>query len=168
MRRSVSDAAVGLSGTARLHATFTSPPGAMALPPQRENRQGARHHKRPLAPLTVPRSSSSSASETSTSAVVEDAASQEDTAGGGESQDENRLEDASPSRGTMCGFCGSAIRKVPREGKPAGCDCTCMYCREYIYPACLFFCAAGYQACGNKLPHRGISVRIQHWQVSFE
>ena len=134
MRRSVSDAAVGLSGTARLHATFTSPPGAMALPPQRKNRQGARHHKRPLAPLAVPRSSSSSASETSTSAVVEDAASQEDTAGGGESQDENRLEDASPSRGTMCGFCGSAIRKVPREGKPAGCDCTCMYCREYGHP----------------------------------
>ena len=117
----MSDAAVELSGTARLHATFTSPPGAMALPPERKNQHDARHRKRPLAPLAVPRSSSSSVSETSTSGVDGDVAS-------------SPVQEASPSRGTMCGFCGSAIRKVSREGKPAGCDCTCMYCREYGHP----------------------------------
>lgn len=102
----MSDAAVGLSGKGKVEVGFTSPLSTQAMPS--EWAEHARH-SRNLDPLDAP---SSSGSETSSSSVV----------------------DGEVSRGTMCSICKVAIRKIAREGKPAGCDCTCMYCLAYGHP----------------------------------
>ena len=111
MRRNAREALVELTGASRTKATFSAPSGAMALPPERRRRQRVA-----LEPLEVTPSS---------------AASDGSSSGSGRG-------DASPkaaaSRGTMCPTCHSAIRKVAREGKPPGCNCTCMYCLAYGHP----------------------------------